>query len=101
MLKRSHLSSDSVDQVSTTLKILERATPWKNRAELYVGLLKEVVRKCMRESNYLMILWDYEIEHRDRNHKVVRRPLFQTQDKTPHDYTFDNQSDISIICNFG
>ena len=27
------------DQVGTTLKILERGTPWANRAELYIGLL--------------------------------------------------------------
>ena len=28
------------DQVSTDLKTLERATPWSNRAELCIGLLK-------------------------------------------------------------
>ena len=32
------------NQVGTTLKILEVDTPWANRAELYIGLLKEAVR---------------------------------------------------------
>ena len=32
------------NQVGTTLKILEIGTPWANRAELYIGLLKEAVR---------------------------------------------------------
>ena len=50
------------DQGGITLKILERATPWVNRAELHIRLLKEAVRKDMRESNSSMILWDYAIE---------------------------------------
>ena len=49
-------------QVGTMLKILVRAIPWSNRAELHVGLLKEAVRKDMRESNSPMVLWDYMIE---------------------------------------
>ena len=38
-------------QVGTTLRVLERGTPWANRAELYIGLLKEAVRKDIRPSN--------------------------------------------------
>ena len=89
------------DQVGTTLKILERATPWANRAELYIGLLKEAVRKDMRESNSPMVLWDYAIERRALIHNAVPRPLFQAQGKTPHECTFGVQNDISKICNFG
>ena len=37
------------NQVGTILKILEGATPWGNRDEIYVGVLKEAVRKCMSE----------------------------------------------------
>ena len=44
------------DQVGTTLRILEVGTPWANRAELYIGLLKEAVRKDMRASNAPMVL---------------------------------------------
>ena len=89
------------DQVGTTLKILERATPWANRAELYIGLLKEAVRKDMRESNSPMVLWDYCIERRALIHNAVPRPLFQAQGKTPHECTFGVQNDISNFCNFG
>ena len=89
------------DQVGTTLKVLERATPWANRAELYIGLLKEAVRKDMRESNSPMVLWDYAIERRALIHNAVPRPLFQAQGKTPHECTFGVQNDISKICNFG
>ncbi len=69
------------DQVGTTLKTLERATPWANRAELFIRLLKEAVRKDMRESNSPMVLWDYAIERRALIHNAVTRPLFQAQGK--------------------
>ena len=35
------------DQVGTILKTLEKVTPWKNRAELYIFLLKEAVSNDM------------------------------------------------------
>ena len=37
-------------QVGTTLHVLEPATPWANRAELYIGLLKEAVMKDLTAS---------------------------------------------------
>ena len=89
------------DQVGTTLKILVRATPWANRAEVYIGFLKEAIRKYMKETNSPMILSYCTIECSALIHNVVPRPLFQDQGKAPHECTFGNQSDISNICNFG
>ena len=48
--------------IGTTLRALEEGTPWSNKAELYIGLIKEAVRKDMHESNSLMSLWDYCME---------------------------------------
>ena len=89
------------DQIGTTLRILEKGTPWANRAELYIGLLKEAVRKDMRASNSPMVLWDYAIERRALIHNAVPRPLFQNNGLTPHAATFGSEGDISNICNFG
>ena len=50
------------DKVGTTLKILEAHTPWANRAELYIGILKEATRKDLRSSNAPMVLWDCAME---------------------------------------
>eukprot|EP00957_Ditylum_brightwellii_P063051 4785549-Ditylum_brightwellii.AAC.1 len=36
-------------KIGTTLCALEEGTPWANKAELYIGLLKEAVRKDMKE----------------------------------------------------
>ena len=50
------------NNIGTTLWALEEGTPWSNKAELYIGLLKEAVRKDMHESNSPMSLWDYCVE---------------------------------------
>ena len=52
----SHKIKFFCDQVGTTLRVLERKTPWSNRAELYIGILKEAVRKDIRTSNCPMCL---------------------------------------------
>ena len=88
------------NQVGTTLKVLEVNTPWANRAELYIGLLKEAVRKDMRASNSPMCLWDYAIERRTMIHNLVPRPLFQNNGLTPHAATFGESGDISNLCTF-
>ena len=51
-------------KIGTTLRILEVSIQWANRAELYVGLFKEAVRKDMLESNSPLIFWDYCAERR-------------------------------------
>lgn len=89
------------DQVGTTLRVLEKGTSWANRAELYIGLLKEAVRKDLRQSNCPMVLWDYAMERRALIHNVIPRPLFQNNGLTPHTVTFGTQGDISNVCNFG
>ena len=89
------------DQVGTTLKILEAHTPWTNRAELYIGILKEATRKDLRSSNAPMVLWDYAMERRARIHNAIPRPLFQCNGLSPHTATFGSQKDISNICNYG
>ena len=53
-------------EMGTTLRVLEEGTPWANKAELYIGILKEAVRKDMKESNCPLVLWDYCIERRAR-----------------------------------
>ena len=34
-----------------TLKLLEKKTKWENLAELYIDLMKEAVRKDMKDSD--------------------------------------------------
>jgi hypothetical protein len=39
------------NKISTTLRVLEEGTVWVNKAKLYIRLIKEAVRKDMKDSN--------------------------------------------------
>ena len=47
----SHQVRDFCHKIGSTLRVLEQGTQASNRAELYVGLIKEGIRKDMREMN--------------------------------------------------
>ena len=36
------------NDMGTSLRVLEEGTPWANKAELYIGLIKEAVGKDIR-----------------------------------------------------
>ena len=56
-----------------TLRALEEGTPWAHKAELYIKLMKEAVRKDMRESHSLLPFWDYCLERRVRVYNLTAR----------------------------
>ena len=87
-------------KIGTTLRLLEESTQWANRAELYIGLIKEAVRKDIRESHSPLVLWDYCAELRARMFNVTAKNLFQLQGQTPHMVTFGTEPDISNICQY-
>ena len=91
-----HFLSD----IGTTLRALEEGTPWSNKAELYIGLLKEGVRKDMREANCPLVLWDYCIERRARINNLTAKNTFKLQGQTPHSLTFGEEGDISSLCQY-
>ena len=47
MNQKSREVKDFCNKIGTTLRILEQSTQFANRAELYIGLLKEAIRKDM------------------------------------------------------
>ena len=71
------------DQFGTTLRVLGTGNTWENRAEIYIGLLKEAVRCDMRQSNSTMTLWCYCIERRAKMHNEIPRTTFQILDMSP------------------
>jgi hypothetical protein len=50
------------NDMGTTLRVLEEGTPWANKAELYIGLIKEAVRKDMKDADSPIPCWDYCVE---------------------------------------
>ena len=88
-------------KIGTTLWVLEEGKPWANKAELYIGLLKESVSKDMKESNAPLVFWDYCVERRARiNNLTAKTNMFQLHGLNAHTYTMGEEGDISNICQF-
>jgi hypothetical protein len=62
--QRSHELRKFCQEIRTTLRVLEENTPWANKAELYIGLIKASVSKDMKESDCPLVFWDYCVERR-------------------------------------
>ena len=97
----SHEVRKFCNDIGTTLRALEEGTPWSNKAELYIGLLKEAVQKDMCESNSPMSLWDYCMERRARIINLTAKDNFKLHGTTPHTATLAEEGDISSLCQFG
>ena len=87
--------------MGTTLRVLEEGTPWANKAELYIGLIKEAVRKDMKEAGSTLPLWDYCVERRARINNLVAKDIFQLHGQNAHFHTTGEEGDISNLCQFG
>ena len=92
---------DFCHRIGTSLRVLEEGTPWANRAELYIGLIKEAVRKDLKESDCPLVLWDYCCERRARVNNLTARKLFQLQGRNAHFSITGEDGDISNLCQFG
>ena len=89
-----------LNTIGTTLRVLEEGTPWSNRAELYIGLLKESTRKDMKASNAPLAFWDYCVERRARINNLTAKNLFQLHGSNPHTDLLHEEGDISNLCQF-
>jgi hypothetical protein len=87
-----------LSEIGTELQILEEGTPWSNRAELYIGILKEATRKDMKESDCPLVFWDYCIERRARIKNLSAKDLFQLHGNTAHTATLHEEA---VIPSFG
>ena len=92
---------DFCHSIGITLRILEERTQHANRAELYIGLLKEAVRKDMRETNSPLRLWCYCAERRASILTLTAKNLYQLEGTNPYTATLGEAGDISALCQFG
>ena len=88
-------------KINSTLRLLEERTQHANRAELYIGMLKEAVRKDMRETNSPLRLWCYCAERRSSIFTLTAKNLYQLQGQNPYTATLGEAGDISSLCQFG
>ena len=88
-------------KIGSTLRVLEENTQHADRAELYIGLLKEAIRKDTREMHSPLRLWCYCAERRSQIFNLTAKNLFQLEGQNPHLATFGEMGDISNLCQFG
>ena len=86
--------------MNLTLNMLKRMTRWANLAELYIVLMKESVRKDMKNSDSPLKFWDYCAERRAQIHNLTAKDLFQLHGSNPITATFGDEGDISNLCEF-
>ena len=89
------------NDIGATIEALEEGTQRSNKAELYVGFIKEAVRKDMRESNSTFCFCDYCVERRARINNLTAMNAFRLYGSTPHTLTTGDEGDISNLCQYG
>ena len=88
------------NQSGTAIRALEPNTPWANRAELYIGIFKDAIRKELRRSDCPLVLWDYCAEHKALTNNVTVSNLPQAHGQTPYQTVYNEEADISNVCQF-
>ena len=83
------------------LKLLERRTKWANLAELFIGLLKEAVRKDMKDSDSPLKFWDYCAERRALINNLTAKSLHKLQGSNANQLITGDAGDISNLCQLG
>lgn len=89
-----------LQSIGTSLQVLEEGTPWSNKAELYIGILKEAVQKDMKDSSCPLPFWDYCVERRARIHNLTASNLFQVHGSNPYTSETNEVGDILNLTQF-
>ena len=82
------------------MRLLERGIPWCNKAELYIGIIKEAVRRDMREADSPIKLWDYCFERRVQINNLTVKPRFNLHKTYPYTQLKNEEGDISNLCQY-
>ena len=88
-------------EIGTTLRVLEEHTPWANKAELYIGIIKEAIRKDMKESNCPLAFWDYCAQRRAWINNLTANDLFSLHESNAYTSLFNEEGGISSLCQYG
>ena len=83
------------------MKYLKRATQWGNLAELYIVLLKEAVRKDMKDSDSPLKFWDYCAERRVLINNLTSKNLFKLNGANANLNVTGDPGNISNLCSLG
>ena len=100
---RAQTSADMIkfcNKIGTTIRVLYKNNPWSNKAEIYIGIIKEAVRKDMKEANTPLALWDYCIDRRACINNLTDKNVFSLHDTNPNTALTGEEGDISNLCQY-
>ena len=80
---------------------LEKNTLWSNKVELYIGIIKEAVRKDTKDYNSPLAFWDYFFKRRERINNVTARDRFNLGATNAHTQLTGEEAEILALCKFG
>ena len=78
----------------------EPYSPWQNRAENAIGILKSKVRRIMRESNTPIRLIEFAMIYVSSIRNFVPSHIVGTRSRTPHELVHNETPDISEYATF-
>ena len=84
-----------------TIQQLERGTPWSNRAEGNVGIVKSEILLDLKESNYPMVLWCNAAEQRGKILTITSRNIYSLGGQVPATVLTGQQTYISAFVETG
>ena len=87
--------------MGTTLRALERESLWSNKTELYLVLLKEAVRKDMKEFHAPLAFWDYYVKRRACINNLAARDMFKLHSSNSYTALTGEEGDIFNLCQYG
>ena len=90
-----------LQQCNVTIKPLERDTPWANRAELHIGIIKNRVREQLRKTHCPMVLWCYCVERETQVMRSSARNIYSSDGMVPSSKLTGQPTDISNLSEFG
>ena len=66
------------------LRAFEEGTPFSNKTELYIKLMKEAVRKDIKETHCPLRFWNYCLDQRGRIYNLTSRDHIKIHGSIPH-----------------
>ena len=86
--------------IGMTLQYLGEGTPWSNKSELFIGLIKEAVCKDMKESDFLLAFWDYCVECQSRINNLTARRTFSLHWANAYTSLTGKEGSFSNLCHY-
>ena len=84
----------------TTLKYLEEGTSWANKGKLFIGLIKEAIRKDTKEFDFPLDFWDYCVGLRARINNLTANSNFSLHGANTYTSLTGKEGDISNLCQY-